>query len=209
MKKIKFLFASMILVTSITACSSNSEVDPEIEAGVPVCTYNYDEGTTAFEFTSYKTNDKKGVTGGFNEIEVTFDASDDVKKTIESIKFSINTMSVETNDEGRNEKIAKHFFETINTEVIEGSIKSIDEDGKAIIEISMNGITIDVEGDFVLNGQAFSFESIIDVSSWNGMPGIEALNAECEELHKGEDGVSKLWSEVKLSLKTKLKKDCE
>tara|TARA_B110000305_G_scaffold56384_1_gene62284 strand:+ start:1378 stop:2034 length:657 start_codon:yes stop_codon:yes gene_type:complete len=209
MKKNNFLFASIILAAIISACSSNPEVNPKEETEAQVCMFNYDEGTTEFEFTAYKTNAKKGVTGGFNEIEVTFDASNDVKETLESIKFSINTMSVETNDEGRNEKIAKHFFKTINTEVIEGSIKSLGDDGTATIEVSMNGISIDVEGEYTLNGQAFKFESVIDVASWNGMPGIEALNSECDELHKGEDGVSKLWSEVKLSLKTKLKKNCE
>ena len=121
----------------------------------------------------------------------------------------MNTASVETNNEERNGKVAAHFFETIETETIEGSIKSLGDNGKAIIEIEMNNIAVEIEGDYSLNGSAFKFESIIDVSAWNALSGISALNKICEELHTGEDGVSKLWSEVKLTLQTKLNKTCE
>ena len=121
----------------------------------------------------------------------------------------MKTSSVETNDEGRNGKVAKFFFETINTPTIEGKIKSIGKDGKATISVTMNGIDVDVKGDYTLEGGDFSFTSTIDVSLWNALEGIKALNAECNDLHKGKDGVSKLWSEVALSFTTSLSSDCD
>jgi len=206
MKKTLYIFASLLLAIGLTACSGEAETttgpDEEPERGV---IYSYNEGTTELEWTSYKTSGKVPVAGSFNEIEVSSEEGADVKAVMESITFSINTASVETNNEERNGKIAEHFFQTINTPTIEGSVKSLGDNGKAVIAITMNGITFDVEGDYTLEGADFSFISTIDVSSWNGVPGIDALNTVCEDLHTGEDGVSKLWSEIGLSFSTTLK----
>ena len=199
----------MALVLGMTSCKSDAD-DAQEEVNAPeVCVYSYDDASTAFEWTAYKTTEKKGVPGTFNEIEVTSESGNDPKKVVESISFCMNTASVETQNEARNGKVAKHFFETINTETIDGSIKSLNEDGKATIEVTMNGVSVDVEGDYTLENNVFSFETSIDVSAWNALAGIEALNEVCSELHTGEDGVSKLWSEVKLTLTTTLKSDCK
>ena len=63
----------------------------------------------------------------------------------------------------------------------------------------MNGIDYDVVGDYTLEDKLFSWESTIDVISWNALSGIDALNEECKDLHTGADGESKLWSEVACS----------
>lgn len=173
------------------------------------CTYSYDENSTNFEWTSYKTNKKKPVAGTFNEITVESESSDDPKAVLQSINFSMNTASVETNDEDRNKKVAELFFGTINTPTITGSIKSLSDDGEAVLTINMNGVDFDVEGEYTLENNVFTYTSSIDVSNWNGIPGIDALNDECKDLHTGEDGVSKLWSEVSLNLTTTLNEDCK
>ena len=194
----------------LTACKGEAETDMEPKENTETaCFYSYNEGATTFEFTAFKTNDKLPVKGGFNEITVESEASDDPMEVLKSITFSMKTASVETNDESRNGKVAKFFFETINTPTIEGKIKSIGKDGKATISVSMNGVEVDVKGDYTLKGGDFSFSSTIDVSSWNALEGIKALNAECNDLHKGKDGVSKLWSEVALSFTTTLSSDCD
>ena len=194
----------------LTACKGEAETDMEPKENTETaCFYSYNEGATTFEFTAFKTNDKLPVKGGFNEITVESEASDDPMEVLKSITFSMKTASVETNDESRNGKVAKFFFETINTPTIEGKIKSIGKDGKATISVSMNGVEADVKGDYTLKGGDFSFSSTIDVSSWNALEGIKALNAECNDLHKGKDGVSKLWSEVALSFTTTLSSDCD
>jgi len=209
MKKAIYLFASMALVMSVISCKTEpGEIDEEI-AEIEVCNYSYDDASTEFEWTAFKTTEKKGVPGTFNDVEVTSESGNDPKEVIESITFCMNTASVETQNEERNGKVAKHFFETINTETIEGTIKSLGEDGKATLEVAMNEISVDVEGEYTLEDNVFTFETSIDVSAWNALAGIEALNTVCSDLHTGEDGVSKLWSEVKLTLKTTLKSDCD
>jgi len=194
----------------MTACKGEVETAAEPTENAPAaCFYSYNEGASTFEWTAFKTNDKVGVKGGFNEIMVESEAFDDPIAVLESITFSMKTSSVETNDEGRNGKVAKFFFETINTPTIEGKIKSIGKDGKARISVTMKGNDVDVKGDYTLEGGDFSFTSTIDVSLWNALEGIKALNAECNDLHKGKDGVSKLWSEFALSFTTSLSSDCD
>lgn len=212
-KKIFYTLAlSMVFLTS---CSSNGEengaesTSEEQQTEQSSCMYRYNEGTTKLTFTGYKTSAKKGVPGSFNEITVSSEQSEDPKKVIESISFSIKTSSVETNDESRNQKLATLFFDVMNTPFIEGKIKELKEDGKAVFEIMMNEITVDVEGDYTLEGAKFKWSSDIDVSTWNGMKAVESLNEACKDLHTGEDGVSKTWSEVNLALEMELLSDCE
>lgn len=210
MKKIISIASVITLGLVMTACKGETETNDEPKDAAKVaCFYSYNDGATTFEWTAFKTNDKLPVKGGFNEIIVESEASDDPIAVLESITFSMKTSSVETNDESRNGKVAKFFFETIKTPTIEGKVKSIGKDGKATISVTMNGITVDVKGNYTLKDGDFSFTSTIDVSSWNALGGITALNKECNELHKGKDGVSKLWSEVALSFTTSLSSDCD
>lgn len=210
MKKIIYITSIFGLGLTFTACKGDTTTENQTsDEPQKACFYSYNEGATTFEWTAFKTTDKVGVKGGFNVITVESESLEDPKAVLESITFAMKTSSVETNDESRNGKVAKFFFETINTPTIEGKVKSIGDNGKAVISVKMNGVEVDVEGDYTLEGGDFSFTSTIDVSSWNAMEGITALNAECNDLHKGKDGVSKLWSEVALSFTTSLSSDCD
>lgn len=214
MKK-RALFTIALSLIFFTSCSSSEEsstdegTGSEVQAEKEVCMYRYNEGTSKLTWTGYKTTAKKGVPGSFNEITVSSEQSEDPKKVIESIKFSIKTSSVETNDESRNQKIATLFFDVMNTPFIEGKIKELKEDGTAIFEIMMNDISIDVEGKYKLEGAKFKWSTDIDVSAWNGLMAVESLNEACKDLHTGEDGVSKTWSEVNLLLDLELLSDCD
>lgn len=207
----KGIYWSLAIAGTLVFASCGGEVEEVVdETPLEICFYEYDNASTEFAWTAYKTTEKKPVGGTFNEIEITSDAaSDDPITLIESMKFSMNTASVETNDESRNEKVARLFFGTINTPTIDGSVKELKDDGKAVIEVTMNGVSVDIEGDYTLEDGKFSFSASVDVSSWNAVLGIEALNTECKDLHTGEDGVSKTWSEVALSFSTKLTSDCD
>jgi hypothetical protein len=188
----------------------SSDKDGEGEAKEQKCFYSLNTDTYELNFIAYKTTDKKPVGGTFNEVSFTAGESEDMEGAITSIEFEINTSSVETNDEGRNAKIAEHFFGTINTPTITGNVKSIDPDaGSAVVTITMNGISFEVNGNFTIEGENFTFKSDIDVQKWNGVIGIDALNKVCEDLHKGDDGVSVLWQNVDISFSGSLSKDCE
>lgn len=213
MKSRKYLLGvlSVGLLIGMTACSGKTEQAEEpTQQEEKVCFYSYNEGSTEFTWTAFKTPEKVGVPGSFNDIKVESESSDDKMAVLESLSFSMETATVETNNEDRNGKIADKFFGTISTPQITGKVKSIGEDGKATFEVTMNGITKDVTGEYTLEENTFSFNSSIDVADWDAMAGIAALNEICHSLHMTDgQGESKLWSEVDLSFKTTLSSDCE
>lgn len=210
MKKAIFLVAGMAILMGFTSCKGDATEETDVaEIAAPACFYSYNEGTTKFEWTAFKTMAKVGVAGGFNEIEVTSEGSDDPMIVLKSLAFTMKTASVETNNDDRNGKVAKHFFETINTSEITGNVVDINEDGTCVIKVTMNDLSVDVKGDYTFVDNKFTFDTMIDVASWDGVPGITALNTICKDLHTGEDGVSKLWSEVQLAFSTTLKSDCD
>jgi polyisoprenoid-binding protein YceI len=189
-----------------TACSNEAPEEQEKQS----CTYTFDQSSSLLEWTAYKFTDKTPVKGSFNEIQ--FDGlpeADDAKKLIESLSFVIQTASVETQNEERNGKIAKLFFGTIGTMEIVGKVKSLANDGSAVVAITMNKQTKDVRGKYTLDGELFTFTASINVVDWSASDAIQALNTACKDLHTGKDGVSKLWTEVGLSFTTTLKKSCK
>lgn len=210
MKRSIIAFAFLGLVTGITSCGGKEEPATEQVKEEQACFYTYNKEMSVLEWTAFKFTEKTGVKGTFNEFNISgMERSDDPKKLIESMRFSIPTATVETQNEERNGKIAKLFFGTIGTDEIKGKVKGLSDNGKATIEIEMNNMKKDVVGDYTLEGGKFTFNATIDVMKWNGGAGITALNTACKDLHTGTDGKSKLWSEVELSFTTELMSDCE
>ncbi len=200
---------SMAFVGALVLASCGGTEEVKEKEPLEICFYSYDSSATEFTWTAYKFNEKTPVAGTFNEIEITSDgSSDDLTGLIESMKFSMKTASVETQNPERNEKIARLFFGTIKTPSIDGRVKKLKDNGKAIVQVKMNGVAVDVEGDYTLVDGKFTFDTSVDMKLWNALSGINTLNTECNELHKGADGKSKLWSEVALSFSTQFTSDC-
>lgn len=205
MKKIT-LFLGIVFGTSIlTSCGGETA-----EEQTQQCNFSYNANNSVIEWTSFKFTERKGVKGSFNDYLIDgVSSAPTAKELVESLAFTIQTNSVETNDPGRNEKIANFFFGTLETPVLSGKVNKLMDDGKAEIEISMHGITKKVMGTYKLDDIYFSFNASIDVLDWDGATGIDALNAQCIDNHTGPDGVLKLWSEVDLSFTTTLDKTCK
>ena len=73
---------------------------------------------------------------------------------------------------------------------------------------TLNNIEKEVTLDYKVNDNKISLIGEIDLANWNGDDAIASLNKVCEDLHKGEDGVSKLWSVVELNIEASLDKNC-
>jgi polyisoprenoid-binding protein YceI len=209
MKRGILFFALTALILTTQSCGGETKT-VTTEESQKACFYSYNSGSSVLEWTAFKFTEKTPVKGTFNEIKIEgMESSDDPKKLIESLTFTIETSSVETQNEERNGKIAKLFFGTIGTPQITGKVKSLGQDGKATVEIKMNNLSQEVQGSYTLVDGKFAFNATIDVLKWNAGTGIKELNTACKDLHTGTDGVSKLWSEVALSFTTELSSDCE
>lgn len=212
MKK-SYLFLLIALIgISMASCSGSTESTDATTDATESCTYSLDNSTTKVGFTAYKFIRKAGVGGGFDNIAIkNSSANENPLKVIEGVEFEIPINGLNTNDVGRDVNITTYFFNVINTENITGKVVKL-EDGKATLEISMNGITNTVEGGYTLEGEVFNFTADIDVNNWNAQAGIEALNKECYDLHldhENGDTESKLWPDVAISFSTTLAKSCE
>lgn len=198
-----------------TSCGSGEETtETVVEPTVENCLYTYNPAMTKLDWTAYKFLRKAGVGGTFTTINVEGNKSGANPRTIiESLSFSIPVNSVETNDPGRNKKIDSLFFGTLNnTSLLSGEVVSLNENGKAVLRVTMNDITNDVEGDYTLEDNVFTFNTEINVENWNAQAGIISLNEACKDLHtdvENGDTESKLWSEVTISFSTELTKKCD
>lgn len=199
MKIINLMLAGSGLAM-LMSCGEAKQETPKEE----VSQWKVENDSTVLEWTAYKTSDKVPVGGTFTSYKLASSPADSPEELLRSLSIEIEVASVETKDAGRNEKIVKHFFGTLASERINGQVKTLADDGTAVIGLSLNGIEVELPVKYTLEGDWFSFSTSVDVSIWNAMNGIENLNEVCYDLHKGKDGVSKLWSEVTLSFKTKL-----
>jgi len=221
MKKIN-IFLLAIATMFMVSCGSETTDEPTAEETAPVekstevvCEYSYDETTTKITWTSFKTTAKVAVGGSFDTYSVgNTDTSNSETAVFQNATFMIVTESVNTGNKERDPKLVKFFFNTmVESDTITGGVKKISEavDGKgaAIIYIKMNGVERDVNATYTLLGTELTLTANIDVANWEATNAISALNSECKDLHTGDDGISKLWSEVTIEIYTNLAKSCE
>lgn len=199
-----------LFVVGFLLVSCSSENDTETAEKEQTCSYTYNHSASNLEWTAFKFNAKTPVKGTFNTVNIKgLNNSEDPKELIKSLSFSIPTNTVETQNPERNGKIVTYFFGKIATDSITGNVVDLKDNGEAIVAITMNKIKKDVKGTYTLTDGKFSFSASIDVLNWQAGTGIETLNTICKDLHTGEDGVSKLWSEVDLKFTTSLIKECK
>lgn len=198
-----------------TNSSASSESQPaESTISSAVCKFDYSAATTKVTFTAFKTMAKVAVGGAFDAFEILGTTSSNSESAVFSdATFNIVASSVNTQNTGRDQKIHKYVFTPLMpNDTISGGVRKIGEavngKGPAIIYITMNGITKDINATFTVSGTELILNASIDLANWDGSDAVDVLNKECELLHTGDDGVSKLWSNVDIQILTNLAKEC-
>ena len=183
---------------------------PKAEPAKKTCTYAVKSEGNAVTWTAFKFTERAGVGGAFDAVTVTPGKGGDAAwKALDGVAFSIDTASVNSKNPDRDAKIKAQFFGTLTeTAAIKGTIKANSE-GKATLALTMNGATHPVTVDVAEADGALTLKGKIDVETWEGGSAIAALNKVCEDLHKGADGVSKLWSEVDIAATVAVDKTCK
>lgn len=219
----KKVILSLVLGSSLAFFSScgGEEVTEEkkvkVEEAVKSdnCTYSVDESSVKVEWTSFKHTAKTPVGGIFEMTELghTTEGNTPVE-AFQNATLSINTGTVDSQNDVRDQKIKNSFFGTMDkTKFLTGKIKSLDGlengNGKAIIAVTMNGVEKDQEFTWIADSETVEFNTELSVENWNAKPSLDSLNAVCEDLHKGDDGVSVLWPTVEVKVSAKFKKDCK
>ncbi len=225
MKKINIslvAIATLFMVSCGTETNTEESTDKTAKEAVPVeksteetCTFTYDPASTKITWTSFKTTAKVAVGGTFDEYSVDSTMSSNSESAVfENATFSINSSTINSGNIERDPKIVSFIFNSmLNTETITGGVDKISEavDGKgaAVIHITMNGQTHEVNAMYTLEATVLKLSATINMATWEGSDAITALNTECKVLHTGADGISKLWEEVDIEITTTLAKSCE
>ena len=205
----KYLFLSLTSIL-LLSCSNDTTTEVNEDIAPEVCKYEFDETNTTVNWAAFKFNEKTAVKGVFNKINVLIsEPSENMFNTLTGASFTIPVNSINSNNEERDKKIDAHFFGSMtSTEIISGLIKNINEK-TALVEITMNSVSIDYSGDVLIDGDKISFSTAIDMGDFEAIHSIDSLNTIRYDLHKGTDGISKLWNEIEINVETTLKKVCD
>ncbi len=219
MKTYKYIFI-FALIALVSACGSGpdnqEETTGEKTATQQTATAGEQEETTALLFhpeatkiiwTAYKTSAKVGVKGGFDDFTL-----DGVKAEAATVSemfgkavFHINSASVNTGNPERDAKLVKFFFSNMNMpSEINGEVKSMDDQGNALLLITMNDVTKEVPAKYVFENNTLVLSADIVMDDWGLSGAAKDLNTECKDLHTGDDGKSVLWPDVHIEISTDL-----
>ncbi len=200
----KSILVSFILLFSFTMISCKSDTKNKSN-DVKEKTYTIEPLTTKIGWTAYKTTSKTPVKGEFTKINVTPKSASTAKEALNNMEFSIPVSSLFSNNDARDIKLKQLFFGVMDaTELLSGTIHLTSE-SEGNVDLKMNGITKSFPINYTISGQMVTMTGKLNLGNWNAQKAIESLNAACSELHKGEDGISKTWSEVQIDVATYLK----
>ncbi len=161
--------------------------------------YKLNDAENNIEWTAYKTSSKTPVIGKFSKIKITSQGEGNtLKEAIENVTFSIPISSLVSS--GGKYNIINYFFKVMdNTSLLSGKIKLTDET-TGFVEFTMNGITDQLHFTYSIEGEKFKLTAIMDLRKWNVEKAIASLNNQCELVHRGSDGIVKLWDDVSITV---------
>jgi len=206
------LMGAAVLVAS---CGGEQSTEPVLTTtttttdevvATAVGNWTYDHSSTAVKWTGFKLESKAGVSGEFDSVIVNnFTTGANAAEAMTGVTFEIFTQSINSKDSLRDWKLATILFGGMETDVITGEIKSIDEAaGSAIIEVILGGASMDVPMTYEMgtdNVVRLSGSIILPTWSESAKTGFDALAEACKEKHEGVT-----WEDVELNVYTKLVK---
>lgn len=193
------VFTALVLGMLSSCTPKNNTETSEVASQETESNYILNLDSLSLQWTAYKTTQRIGVSGSFDSISINSEkTSGTIIELLTNTKIKISTASVNSNNEIRDPKIVAFFFGkfAVPNEIL-ATIDSANAE-KAFMSITMNGVTKPVEADYTIKNNVLEMTTVLHTPDWNAQAGLAALNNECEDLHKGEDGVSKLWPEVSI-----------
>ncbi|MBK5209719.1 MAG: YceI family protein [Flavobacteriaceae bacterium] len=202
MKKIYVLSSLLLIMIFVSSCKENEkkEVTPIVK------TYAVMADSTTINWTAYKTTAKVPVKGQFSEVTIENAKKDTTAiGALNGLKFKIPISSLITKDTIRDAKVKKYFFGTMeNSSTITGTVH-INKENSSTVDISLNGITRELPIAYIVTDNKVTIVGNMELDNWQAKAALEALNVVCKDLHTGDDGISKTWSDVKIEVIAVLK----
>ena len=168
------------------------------------CTYQIDSENVDIKWEAFKTPAKVGVGGQFKKVSINSKKKGkSISDIVNSAKIVIDASSVSTKNKGRDLKIAKFFFSTMEggSKIDVRTVETTRD--KILISVTMNGQTRDVPLRYKELKENFEAEGVIDVLDFAMSDELAAITKACEQKHEG-----KTWSDVNIKISAKFKKMC-
>jgi hypothetical protein len=212
----KAVYGLLILAAvMVSSCGGEQSSEPLLTTtttttdevvATPVGNWSYDHTSTSVKWTGFKLESRAGVSGEFDSIIVNnFTTGPNAAEAMTGVTFEIFTQSVNSKDSVRDWKLATILFGGMETEVITGEIKSIDEaEGSAVIAVILGGTSVDVPMTYEMDDDnVVKLSGSIILPTWSdaAKTGFDALAEACKEKHEGVT-----WEDVELNVWTKLVK---
>ncbi len=205
----KTLYTLVFILVLLTSCQNNnkkpSDQQPKTTEKLQSTQWILDEDNSSIHWTGYKTTGKIAVKGVFKTFKIKgVKPAADLVSVLQSAQAEINIYSIFSDNEERDNKLIGKLFENMtDTQKIYARIEKIKADGQsAMMTINMNAHekTVPVQLQIDENTGKVSLSGKIDLlKDFEAIDAFEQFHKACFNKHKGEDGVSKTWSEVGFS----------
>lgn len=206
----KKLILSVAIILGVVACSDDKKTNTEktakpIEKTVqkPIAVDN--QGIT-INWTAYKTTEKKPVKGQFTKFMLNVNKGNDIKTVLDNTKMVIMVNSINSGNEDRDAKLIKSFFGTMTDTANLTGVLKMESNSKGTVSFTMNAITFDFPVTIQTKEGVATVSGTMNLDNWKAQAAITALNTVCKDLHKGDDGISKTWNDVAISVTIPFKK---
>lgn len=211
MRCLKYL-SHFLLILSLWSCNTSEEKKQdtaEINKAESEFVYSIDTSSVSIVWTGYKFTSKLGVSGTFNDYTIiTKTKSGTIEAILNDLQLTIPTLSVDTKNPIRDFKLNTYFFKAFNTPLLQGTITHANPKVKeGSLKLKMNQKSRKIPYTYAHQNDTIVLFTHLDLNLWNAVDALNMLNKECYELHKGADGISKLWPDVDVSIKLPLKKE--
>lgn len=168
--------------------------------------YSIDTTGISILWTAYKFSNKTGVSGTFSNY--TFEnkkAIGTVENILNKSKLSIFTSTVNSGNPIRDFKLDTYFFKAFSPSEIKGTITEVKKD-EGIINLKMNHTSKKIPFTYSIKKDTIRLFTNLNLNYWKAEEALKTLNKECYELHKGTNGISKLWPDVDVVIKIPMHK---
>ncbi len=164
------------------------------------CTYYSENAKVTWK--AFKTYDKIGVGGTFNDAVFSPKSSKTVEEFLTNSHITIQTATVNSGNAGRDATLVSSFFKVQNIDVITAKITSA-KDSKAQVEITMNGVTKTIPMSYTVQEGKIVGKGVIDLSDFTMLKSLQAINTTCFNLHGG-----KTWQDVEIGFEIPVANNC-
>jgi hypothetical protein len=161
----------------------------------------YIVGSSSLEWTAFKTPEKIGVKGTFDNMKITSKPSNSPEKLLASSTAHIVTATINTKNKPRDAKLVNNFFKIQGVKTIDAKVLKTNNTS-AEVQLTMNNVSKVVTMSYNTTENVMTLKGSIDLADFNMLSSLEALTKACYEQHQG-----KTWQEVALELTINI--DCK